>query len=84
MRGIIRFAQNDKQKGNADYIVNLLHGFEHGLGGGEEFGVGDVVDDFVGPMPEARTKARRPLRFFLSAGVSATSLAAEACGVAAS
>ena len=25
---------------------NLLHGFEHGLGGGEEFGVGDVVDDF--------------------------------------
>ena len=45
-----------------------LHEGEHGLGGGEEFGVGDVADDFGWPMAVGRTKERRAAAVLLVGG----------------
>ena len=56
----------------------FAHEGEHGFGGGEEFGVGYVADDFGFADAGGRTKERVPLRFFLSLEVRATSFSAVA------
>jgi hypothetical protein len=73
--GILRAAQNDKAKsgfpsGMTNKVLSgaAAHVGEHGVGGGEEFSVGDVVDDFGGSDAGGEDEGAAAAALFFVAG----------------